>query len=367
VTTLSARALNRALLARQHLLARTDRPAADTIEHLVGLQAQAPLAPYVGLWSRLQDFDPAELAGALAERRAVRITLMRATIHLVTARDALRLRAVTQRVPEGVFSTTQFRRDLEGVDLADLLQRARALVEERPRTRAELSALLAEHWPDREPSSLAYAFSFLVPLVHVPPRGLWGTTGPVALTTLDSWLGEPLPRTTDPDDAVLRYLAAFGPASVADIAKWSRLTGIRAVVERLRPQLRSFRNERGTELLDVPGAALPDAATPAPPRFLPEFDNVLVAHANRARIIEEHYNAGVIASLGRPTLLVGGFVRGYWKVVREDGAATLLVEPFEALSKRNAAAVRAEGRRLLAFAAPDADTREVQVSAPGQD
>jgi hypothetical protein len=350
VTTLSARALNRALLARQHLLARADRPAADTIEHLVGLQAQAPLAPYVGLWSRLQEFDPAELARALAERRAVRITLMRATIHLVTARDALHLRAVTQRVPEGVFSTTQSRRDLEGVDLDDLLQRARALVEERPRTRAELSALLAEHWPDREPSSLAYAFSFLVPLVHVPPRGLWGTTGPVALTTLDSWLGEPLPGTTDPDDAVLRYLAAFGPASVADIAKWSRLTAMRAVVERLRPQLRSFRNERGTELLDVPDAPLPDPDAPAPPRFLPEFDNVLLSHADRTRVIPPDsprlpLPAGNGARAG--TFLVDGFLRGTWRSEGEE----LRVEPFAPLSKRDARAVDDEAERLRAFVA----------------
>jgi DNA glycosylase AlkZ-like len=350
VTTLSTRALNRALLERQLLLRRVDRSATDTIEHLVGLQAQAPLAPYVALWSRLRDFDPAELADALAERRAVRITLMRATIHLVTTRDALALRPVTQRVPEGVFQTSQFRREVVGVDLDELVRRARALVEERPRTRGEIGASLAERFTDHEPTSLAYAFSFLAPLVHVPPRGLWGTTGPVALTTLDAWVGEPLSATTEPDAAVVRYLAAFGPASVADIAKWSRLTGLREVVERLRPRLRSFRDERGTELLDVPGAPLPDPDTPAPPRFLPEFDNVLLSHADRTRVIPPDaprlpLPAGNGARTG--TFLVDGFLRGTWTLERGE----MRIEPFTPVSRRDAKAVEEEAERLRRFVA----------------
>ena len=281
------RALGRALLARQMLLERASIPVSEAVEHLVALQAQVPIDPYVCLWSRLADFDPSELSRMLEEREAVRGTLLRSTIHLTTSGDFLALRPVILPVVERAFATgSPFGRNLKGLDIEEVLALARELLDERPRTRAELRPLLGERWPDHDRDSLVYAVSYLESVVQVTPRGLWGRSGQPRLARSETWLGRSLDAATV-DSLVLRYLGAFGPASVMDAQEWSGLTRLGEVFERLRPGLVVFHDQRGRELFDLPDAPRPDPDTPAPVRFLPQFDNVMLGHADRTRIVSD--------------------------------------------------------------------------------
>jgi DNA glycosylase AlkZ-like len=358
---LEPRALNRALLARHLLLRRRRVPVLDALEHLVGLQAQVPRDPYVALWSRLDRFRPEALAQPIADRGAVRMGLLRSTLHLVTARDALTLRSVLDPVVQRTLhSQSPFGRRLAGVDIAELTAVATQLLEEQPRTRAQLGPLLAERWPRHDAASLSYAVTYLLPLVQVTPRGIWGRTGPSAFTTVEHWLGRPLETAAAPDDLVLRYLAAFGPATPADVQGWSGLTGIGEVLERLRPRLRIFRDDRGRELFDVPGAPLPSAETPAPVRFLPEYDNVLLGHADRSRIVSPDLKGWT--DVGWGCVLVDGFTAARWKLERGKDMATMLIEPFRAMTRAERTQVSEEGARLAAFLAVDAGVRSIRFA-----
>lgn len=356
---LSQRALNRTLLERQHLLRRRPAGAAEEIEHLIGMQAQVPTSPYVGLWTRLQGFQPNELSQLISKRHAVRLGMMRNTIHLVTARDCLELRPLFQPVLERSLRASPFGRNLVGMDRNSLIRKATSLMKEKPRTLAELGVLLHQRWPDRDATSLAYAIRHLVPVVQVPPRGVWGKSAQATCTTAELWLGRALKRQPSMEDLILRYLAAFGPATVADISAWSGLTALRSVLERLRPKLRMFQDERGRELFDVPEGPLADPDTSAPPRFLPEYDNVLLAHADRTRVVADEHR--LVSFTG--AVLVDGFVGATWKIKREREAATLLVERLKPLRKADRTAVAEEGTRLLSFAAADAATQDIQFQA----
>jgi hypothetical protein len=353
---LDQRRLNRALLERQMLLRRTDAPVPETIERLVGMQAQVPNAPYVGLWSRLAGFQAGELSRLIQDREAVRGTMMRCTLHLFTAPDYLTVRPLLQPVVERGFFSSPFARQITGVDVGCVRAAGRALLEERPRPGAELAALLGERWPGVDADSLRYAVHYLEPLVQVPPRGLWGAAGRPVLATAEAWLGRPLDPRPSLERLIRRYLSAFGPATVGDVQAWSGLTGLRELVERMRPELRTYRDERGRELLDVPDGPLPDPEAPAPPRFLPEYDNSLLAHGDRTRIVADEHRS---VSLGG-SVLVDGFVGATWRIARQDGQAVLIVRPLSELPDQDLAAVSSEGRSLLAFVEPGSERGEVR-------
>ncbi|WP_406278917.1 winged helix DNA-binding domain-containing protein [Embleya sp. NBC_00896] len=356
ITTLNARRLNRILLERQLLTRRHMMPAEAAIAHLVGMQAQAPHPPYTGLWTRLADFDPAELSDLLTTRRVVRLGLMRGTVHLVTASDCLALRPVVQ----SIYDADLYRNATHGlgdskVDLDELVAAGRELMAERPMTAKALGLALVERFPDEDPKALAHALRSQAALVQVPPRALWGRSGQAACTTAEHWLGRPLGTETAPDATLLRYLAAFGPATVADMQAWSGLGGLRAAIDRLRPELTVYRDENGRDLFDLPDAPLPEEDAPAPVRFLPEFDNLLLSHANRARVISDEDRKRVFTVNGiiRATFLIDGFVAGMWRLTRSGGTTTLDIEPFREPSESDRSALAEEGSRLLTFHGAD--------------
>lgn len=328
------------------------------------MQAQIPADPYVALWSRLEQFRTDDLATLITARKAVRMTLFRATIHLVTARDALAFRPVVQPALERLFQTASpFGRQLAGVDLERLLAFGRELVDERPLTSAELRPLLHKRWPKRDQDSLAAAIGYLLPLVQIPPRGVWGASGQPRRTSLEAWLGRPLGTKRSPDDLILRYLAAFGPATVGDARMWSGLSALAEVFERLRPRLRTFRDGGGRELFDLPDSPLPDPEAPAPPRFLPVYDNVLLSHADRTRIVHafDRKRTGYMEGVSFGSVLIDGFVGATWTIKREAKAATLRIALLERVSKRDRMALEDEGGRLLAFVAAETTSRNVIV------
>ncbi|HEY0718415.1 MAG TPA: winged helix DNA-binding domain-containing protein, partial [Streptosporangiaceae bacterium] len=373
---LSRRALNRAVLARQDLLDR--RPVAGArrtgaagpvmamVRHLGGLQAQAPFPPYYGLLARLDGFQPGDLAGLLLSRDVVRIALMRGTIHLVTADDALAWRPLIQPVLDRALATV-FGPRLAGADLAAVAAAGRALTSAEPLTFAELGATLTRTWPDHPAEALAQAVRALVPLVQVPPRAVWGKSGLARHTPADVWLGRPLAGHPDRPELVRRYLAAFGPATVQDLQAWSGLTRLREIVHPMRDRLRVFADEDGRELFDLPDAPRPGPDVPAPARLLPEYDNLILSHDDRTRFLA----AGDRQQLFRQpnvfpgSVLLDGFVAGMWRLKRARGTATITVELFrDRVPARDRDAVTAEAARVLAMAAPAA-APEVQLVTAG--
>jgi hypothetical protein len=283
------------------------------------------------------------------------------------------LRPVLQVVSDRGFATgSPFGRQLAGMDIDEVLDAGRAALADRPLTAAQLRTILSERWPDRDATSLAYAVRYLVPLVQATPRAVWGKRGQPVLATAGLWLGRQVGTDTDPTDLILRYLRAFGPASVMDVQAWCWLTKLTPYVEALRPQLRTFRDENGKELFDVPDGLLPDPDTPAPPRFLPTYDNVVLGHKERSRIIGDPQHDFVEGKaqwdevFARGSILIDGFVSAGWRQERDEkgGTATLIVMPVlrRALTPTERADIETEARNLLKMAAPEAARYEVRFT-----
>jgi hypothetical protein len=362
---LSQRALNRATLARQLLLERAAVKPALAVERLAGLQAQLPRPPYVALWSRLAGFTREQLGAAIHSRALVRGTMMRGTLHLVSARDYRALRPCLQPMLEsgarGILGDAY-----AALDLPALVAESRAFFDREPRTFDELRDHLKAAYPDRNERAMGYAVRCHLPLVQVPVEGSeWAYPGSADFAVAASWLGAPVDGPADPTELVRRYLAAFGPASVADAQNWSGLQGLKPTFEALRPSLRTFRDARGRELFDLPRAPRPDEDTPAPVRYLADYDSAILGHHDRSRLIaDEHRPAVVTRNLQIPaTFLVDGIVAGTWKAERKKKVATLTLKPFGALAAKVRRALEAEGEALLGFVEPVAETREVVVVA----
>ncbi|WP_243869192.1 winged helix DNA-binding domain-containing protein [Streptomyces liangshanensis] len=376
--TLTPRDLNRATLQRQLLTERVkDLSAVQVIELLVGLQAQDPDPPYIGLWSRIAGFRLDDLTRSLDDREVVRATLFRGTQHLLAAQDYLWLRPLLQPMLDR-WQKGGFGRFTKGLDLAELADFARELLRDAELTRPELGRALTERWPGRDPVALARSVQGLLQIVHPPPNGTWGRHGTTPFALADRYLarqaeagtreragaaGESEARRPPAQNLLLRYLAAFGPASVRDVQAWSGMSRLAEVADALRPRLRVFRTETGTELFDLPDAPLPAPDTPVPVRFLAALDNIVLGHADRSRMMADDRRKHVIVEAA---LLVDGFVEGLWNIKRQKGVATLTVKLFAPLSGSDEDAVAEEGTRLLRFAAEGAETHRLRFAPVGE-
>ncbi|MBP6823123.1 MAG: AlkZ family DNA glycosylase [Acidobacteria bacterium] len=362
---LNLRELNRATLARQMLLERESLPVPAAIERLAGMQAQLASAPFVGLWTRLKNFTREDLAAAIEARTVVKATMMRATLHLSSAEDYLRFRTTLQPVLSGAGEAIAKQRGSD-FDRDKLLAQARKFIAEKPRTFAEISEWLAQLMPDQDVGALRYTVRTHLPLVQVPISGGWSYPGKPEFTLAESWIGSKISVKDDLLELARRYLAAFGPASVNDMQTWSglKLPVLKEIFEKLKPELQTYRDEAKRELFDLGGTSLPDENTPAPIRFLPEFDNLLLSHNKRHRIVADEHRSRVYLPALRvaATILIDGFVGGVWKVEKTKTAATLMIEPFDKLAKKDRATLIEEGELLVRFIEPSARSFEIRFA-----
>jgi hypothetical protein len=356
--TLTPRQLNRATLARQMLLERQRMPLEKAVGHFVAIQAQLPRPPFVGLWSRLEGVRREAVAELFRTRRLVRATAMRGTLHAMRADDFLAFRGCLQQGLDRAGRVLGNR--LKGLDIDGAVKVGRRYFENAATFDAFRDHLEAAY-PKADIRALAYAVRMRVPLVQVPTDAPWGYPSQAEFVSAEKWLGRDTAREERVGDLVLRYLAAYGPAGVADVQAWSGLQGLRPVLESRRAKLRVFKVGR-TDVFDLPDAPRPDEDVPSPVRFLPEFDSAIVCRAD-ARLLDSKYRNRVFVSGLRvlPTFLVDGRVAGIWKIERQKAAAALILEPFGRLPPKVRGALEKEGEALMKYAEPDATKVDVRV------
>lgn len=363
-TTISGRELNRAFLARQMLLKRQRLTPLEAVERLAGLQAQVPRPPFVGLWTRLEGFERRQLLAALHDKSIVRATTMRGTIHLMSAADYRAWRGVLHpmlaRGPVSVLGNK-----IKDMDVAAVTRAGRSFFE-TPATFDALREHFAATHPTWDARAPAYVVRMHVPLVQIPTGDPWGYPAAAAFGLADAWLGAPVSIESDAaHELVRRYLAAFGPASPADAQAWSGLQGLREVFDDLRPEVITLRDERNRELFDLPNAPRPGADVPAPVRLLPDYDNAVLGHQDRARIIADQDRPRIVTRnlQVRATVLVDGVVSGTWSTQKKRKTATLQLAPFRTWTRTTRAELEQEGEALLTFIEPDASTREIRYES----
>jgi hypothetical protein len=342
--TLSRRALNRALLARQMLLKREPLAPLEAMERLVAMQAQQLRPPFIGLWTRLEGFQSPMLDALLRERKVVRATLLRATLHMLSARDYLEFRHTMQPALTASMQSILKSRGAE-LDIDAVAAAAVRRFRGTPQTFQQLRDSLIGEFPGLDERAMGYLARTLIPLVMTPGAN------ESAFTLAEEWLGRAVPAEERLDDLMLRYLAAFGPAAVADAQTWSGLGKLKPVFERLRRKLAVFQDEEGRELFDAPGAPLPPEDTPAPVRFMPGFDNVILGHADRSRIIADEHRPRVVTKNLQvlPVVLVDGFAAGTWSMEQTKTKAALEVALFGGVTARARKEMEAEAARLMDF------------------
>lgn len=358
---MTLRELNRATLARQMLLAREPRSVVKAIEHLLGLQAQLPRPPFTGLWTRLAGFDRADLATAVTARTVVRATSMRGTIHLMAAADFLKYRACLQpSLDLGTHAILKER--ATALDLPALLTVARAYFKE-PHTFEEARDHFVSKFPSGDERAMGYAVRMGLPLVQVPSGDAWAYPAKADFVSADTWLRKPVAACRATGPLVLRYLAAYGPATIKDAQAWLGVSGLEAAFATLGDRLITLTGPSGKPLYDLPDAPRPDADTPAPVRFLPAWDGAIVTRADERVVARADRPRVFLPGLRIAALvLVDGLAAATWKVSATSKQATLHVETFKSWPAPTRRAVATEGDALLRFVEPQARAFDVRVT-----